>query len=72
MERMTTRSWDRKYTDLDCRNFPLTVDGIFDFLGFGKCSRSLREYFRKRANRFGYNSVAITGDAIRDLEALFG
>ena len=58
MERMTTRSWDRKYKDLDCRNFPITVDGLFDFLGFGKCSRSLREYFRNRAIGFNYYSIA--------------
>ena len=58
MERMTTRSWDRKYKNLDCRNFAISVDGLFDFLGFGKCSRSLREYFRKRAIGFDYHSIA--------------
>ena len=57
-ERFTTRSWDRNYKDLDCENFDLTVDGIMDFLGFGKCDRSIREYYRKRATHFGYPAIA--------------
>jgi len=58
MERMTTRSWDRKYKNLDSHNFSISVDGLFDFLGFGNCSRSLREYYRKRAIHFGYLACA--------------
>tara|TARA_R100000808_G_C2134433_1_gene142974 strand:+ start:543 stop:1472 length:930 start_codon:yes stop_codon:yes gene_type:complete len=64
LERFTTRAWDRKYKDLDCRNFAVSVDGLFDFLGFGKCSRSLREYYRKRAIGFNYNSIASISEVL--------
>tara|TARA_R100001594_G_scaffold1318_3_gene5582 strand:+ start:651 stop:1616 length:966 start_codon:yes stop_codon:yes gene_type:complete len=58
MERFTTRAWDRNYKDLDCRDFDVNVDGLFDFLGLGRCDRSLREYYRKRASGFGYHRLA--------------
>ena len=57
-ERFTTRAWDRNYKDLDCENFDLSVDGIMDFLGFGKCNRSIREYYRGRAMHFGQYAIA--------------
>jgi len=29
-----------------------------DFLGFGTCDRTIREYFRARALNFGYPAIA--------------
>ena len=60
-ERFTTRAWDRNYKDLDCENFELTVDGLMDFLGFGICNRSIREYYRKRTIHFGFPAIAGIG-----------
>ena len=58
MERFTTRAWDRRYTGLNCENYLLDVDGLMDFLGFGSCDRTIREYFRRRALNFGYPAIA--------------
>lgn len=57
-ERFTTRAWDRKKAKLDCENFNINIDGLMDFLGFGRCDRSVREYYRKRARAFGYPAIA--------------
>ena len=58
MERFTTRAWDRRYKTLNCEDFLLDVDGLFDFLGFGYDSRNIREYYRRRALNFGYPAIA--------------
>ena len=56
LERMTTRSWDRKYTHLDCEDFPLTIDGLMDFLGFG--INGVRKYSRNRAISNGFRAIS--------------
>ena len=42
MERLVSRSWDRKYSNRDCKDFNLTMDGFMDFLGFG--NNEIRKY----------------------------
>ena len=56
MERMVTRSWDRKYDGRNCEDYNLTIDGLMDFLGFGKSG--VREYSRKRARNNGFNAIS--------------
>ena len=56
MERMTTRSWDRKYTTRNCEDYNLTIDGLMNFLGFGK--DGVRNYSRKRARNNGFSAIS--------------
>ena len=42
MERFVARTADRKYKNQDCRSYPITVDGMWDFLGFGASESSRR------------------------------
>ena len=56
MERMVTRSWDRKYEGRNCEDYNLTIDGMMDFLGFGKSG--VRNYSRKRARNNGFSAIS--------------
>ncbi len=56
MERMVTRSWDRKYEGRNCEDYNLTIDGMMDFLGFGK--EGVRNYSRKRARSNGFSAIS--------------
>ena len=56
MERLVSRSWDRKYAKLDCKDFNLTIDGFMDFLGFGQTH--VRNYSRNRARNAGFRAVS--------------
>ena len=57
MERLVSRSWDRKYTDRDCKDYNLTIDGFMDFLGFGK--NGVRTYSRNRARNAGFSAISV-------------
>ena len=56
MERLVSRSWDRKYANLDCKDFNLTIDGFMDFLGFTKSQ--VRTYSRNRARNNGFSAIS--------------
>lgn len=57
-ERIVTRSWDRKYVKYDdCNFYSMTVDGLMDFLGFGRTS-PVRAYFKTRSMHFGFPAIS--------------
>jgi hypothetical protein len=56
MERLVSRSWDRKYANRNCRDYNLTIDGFMDFLGFGQ--NQIRKYSRNRARNAGFNAIS--------------
>jgi len=55
-ERFCARTSDRKYKNVDARNFPQTIDGMCDFLGFGKYG--VRRWARNRAISNGFSDLA--------------
>jgi len=58
MERFVARTADRKYKNQDCRNYPITVDGMCDFLGFGASERRVRGWVRDRVAQNGFEAIA--------------
>ena len=56
MERLVSRSWDRKYQGRDCEDYNLTIDGFMDFLGFG--NNGVRNYSRNRARSNGFRAIS--------------
>ena len=56
VERFCARTSDRKYKNVDARNFPQTIDGMCDFLGFGKYG--VRRWARNRAISNGFGGLA--------------
>ena len=60
MERFVARTADRKYKNRDCRNYPITVDGLCDFLGFGASNRHVRGWVRARVAGNGYPALTAT------------
>ena len=56
MERLVSRSWDRKYEGRDCEDYNLTIDGFMDFLGFG--NNGVRNYSRNRARSNGFRAIS--------------
>ena len=56
MERLVSRSWDRKYAKRNCRDYNLTIDGFMDFLGFGQTQ--VRNYSRNRARNAGFSAIS--------------
>jgi len=58
MERFVARTADRKYKNQDCRNYPITVDGMCDFLGFGASNRHVRGWVRDRVANNGFEAIA--------------
>lgn len=58
MERFVARTADRKYKNQDCRNYPITVDGMCDFLGFGTSNRHVRGWVRDRVAGNGFEAIA--------------
>jgi len=63
MERFVARTADRKYKNRDCRNYPITVDGMCDFLGFGASNRHVRGWVRARVAGNGYPALTATESA---------
>ena len=58
MERFVARTADRKYKNQDCRNYPITVDGMCDFLGFGASNRHVRGWVRDRVAGNDFQAIA--------------
>ena len=58
MERFVARTADRKYKNQDCRSYPITVDGMCDFLGFGASERRVRGWVRDRVAQHGFEAIA--------------
>ena len=56
MHRLTSRSWVQESKNIDPRNYPITVDGMCDFLGLGQ--NRLRAWMRRRANHFTFHPIA--------------
>ena len=59
-ERFVARTADRKYKNQDCRNYPISVDGMCDFLGFGASERRVRGWVRDRVASNGFEAIAAT------------
>ena len=60
MERFVARTADRKYKNQDCRSYPISVDGMCDFLGFGASQRRVRGWVRDRVAQNGFEAIAAT------------
>ena len=56
MHRITSRAWVQETKNIDPANYPVTVDGMCDFLGLG--ANRLRAWMRRRANHFNYPEIA--------------
>ena len=56
-ERFCARTSDRKYKNHSPLNYPKTIDGMCDFLGFGKYG--VRRWARSRASSNGFTDLAI-------------
>ena len=56
-ERFCARTSDRKYKNHSPLNYPQTIDGLCDFLGFGKYG--VRRWARSRALSNGFDDLAI-------------
>ena len=56
MQRIVARSWSRETKDINPRDYPITVDGLADFLGLGQ--NRLRAWMKKRANTFNFSAIA--------------
>jgi hypothetical protein len=66
MERFVARTADRKYKNQDCRNYPITVDGMCDFLGFGASDRHVRGWVRGRVAGNGFEAIAAPTVQVRE------
>jgi len=64
LERLVSRSWDRKYSNRDCKDFNLTMDGFMDFLGFG--NNEIRKYSRNRARNNGFSAISTVENQTRN------
>jgi hypothetical protein len=56
MHRITSRAWVQETKNIDPSDYPVTVDGLADFLGLG--ANRLRAWMRRRANHFGFSAIA--------------
>jgi len=56
MHRITSRAWVQETKNIDPANYPVSVDGMSDFLGLG--ANRLRAWMRRRANHFDYPQLA--------------
>ena len=56
MHRITSRSWNPKHSKIDLNDFPVTVDGLADFLGLGQ--NRLRAWMKRRVRHFGFEGLA--------------
>ena len=56
MHRITSRSWNPKHSKIDLNDFPVTVDGLADFLGLGQ--NRLRAWMIRRVRHFGFEGLA--------------
>jgi len=56
MHRITSRSWNPKHSKIDLNDFPVTVDGLSDFLGLGQ--NRLRVWMKRRVRHFGFEGLA--------------
>ena len=57
MHRITSRAWVQETKNIDPANYPVSVDGMCDFLGLG--ANRLRAWMRRRANHFDYPQLAL-------------
>ena len=56
MHRITSRSWNPKHSKIDLNDYPVTVDGLSDFLGLGQ--NRLRAWMKRRVRHFGFEGLA--------------
>jgi len=61
-ERFVARTADRKYKGREPMSFPKTIDGLCDFLGFGKYG--VRRWAAQRAQSNGYGHLVTGSDPV--------